>query len=193
MLKQGYTNYNVNGMITGADYNPVKKEVILIGYQGSASNSFLWFLNDFNGDMFFNGNKRRVEIGNGQQWQTEGVCYLSNNRFFISCETDGSINASVFIDTFSWAIPPHPNKVRSTEVMKDIAIFPNPTHDMININHLDGPATYVLKDAIGREVKRGKLNTGNNVVSLKIYPPAIYTIIIQGERNEWVIKKVRKD
>ncbi len=160
---------------------------------GGAQYSFLWFLNDFNGDMFFSGNKRRVEISSAQNWQTEGVCYLSNKRFFISCETSGNIDASLYIDTFSWTVPAHPNKVRGVETLDNISIFPNPTKEVININNLSGPATYVLKDMWGREVKRGKLNAGNNVVSIKIYPPATYTIFVQGDRNEWVIKKIRKD
>jgi hypothetical protein len=57
-----YTSYNVNGLITGADYNPQTNEVALIGYKTSHLNSFMYFLNDFTGDNFFSGNKRRIKI-----------------------------------------------------------------------------------------------------------------------------------
>jgi hypothetical protein len=42
-----YTSYNVSGLITGADYDPVKKEIALIGYYKGHYNSFIWILNDF--------------------------------------------------------------------------------------------------------------------------------------------------
>ncbi|HEY4786136.1 MAG TPA: hypothetical protein VIH57_08800, partial [Bacteroidales bacterium] len=77
-----YTSFNVNGKITGADFNPATGEVALIGYMNSKFNSFLWLLNDFSGSMFFSGNKRRVEIGNSTtSWQTEGITYTSAIRF----------------------------------------------------------------------------------------------------------------
>lgn len=85
-----YTSYNTNGKITGADYNALKNEVVLIGYMSSDKNSFLYFLNDFTGDMFFSGNKRRIEIGNStNSWQTEGVTYAGQDstELFLSCET----------------------------------------------------------------------------------------------------------
>ena len=98
-----YTGFNVNGLITGAAYDPVEKEVALIGYFKGHTNSFMWLLNDFKSDSFFSGNKRRIEIGNGGEWQTEGICYDSTGKLFISCEKSGNINSSLFItDKGTW-------------------------------------------------------------------------------------------
>ncbi len=93
-----YTAYNVNGKITGADYNPVTKEIILIGYMSSKLNSFLWVLSKFPGDQFFSGNKYRVEIGSDSiSWQTEGITYIDTNRLYISCETTSQVKSSLYL------------------------------------------------------------------------------------------------
>jgi hypothetical protein len=85
-----YTNYNVNGKITGADYNPTTKEVVLVGYMNGSKSSFIWYLNDFKGTNFFSGNKRRLEIGNlNTAWQTEGIAFCNetkNGRIYVSNE-----------------------------------------------------------------------------------------------------------
>jgi hypothetical protein len=87
-----YTSFNVNGLITGADYNTQTNEVVLIGYMNFHKNSFIYFLNDFTGDLFFSGSKQRVEIGNSiNDWQTEGITYISGTKLFLSCETTSCI------------------------------------------------------------------------------------------------------
>ena len=86
-----YANYNVNGKITGADYNPITKEVILVGYMNGSKNSFVWYLNNFQGTNFFSGNNRRFEIGNTNiAWQTEGIAFkddTKSGKIYISNET----------------------------------------------------------------------------------------------------------
>lgn len=94
-----YASYNVNGKITGADYNPINKEAVLIGYMSGDKNSFIWYLSDFNGANFFSGNKRRVELHNNYAWQTEGICFYnetSTNRIFISNEVNG-VQAGIYV------------------------------------------------------------------------------------------------
>jgi len=91
-----YTCFNINGLITGAAYDPYKKELVLIGYLKGHINSFLWVLSDFKDHLFFSGNKKRIEIGNGNEWQTEGLCYCKNGNFFISNEKSKKIASSLY-------------------------------------------------------------------------------------------------
>jgi hypothetical protein len=95
-----YTNYNVNGEITGADYNPFTRQILLIGYENNHYSSFIWYLYDFNGTNFFSGNKRRIEIGNATtKWQTEGITFyneISAHRIFISCESTSDVDAGIY-------------------------------------------------------------------------------------------------
>lgn len=96
-----YTTYNINGMISGADYNPVNHEIELIGYMNNHYNSFIWHLNGFHGNLFFSGNKRRIEIGNTtMKWQTEGIAFYNEiniHRVFISCETTSDVDAGIYV------------------------------------------------------------------------------------------------
>jgi hypothetical protein len=146
-----YTSFNVNGKITGADYNKQTNEVALIGYMASSKNSFLWFLNDFTGDLFFSGNKRRIEIGNSiNDWQTEGITYANSNELFLSCET--SYTPATLYNTFKSNI----TSVGFREFQKQnnlVKIFPNPSSDFfkiesdaeikeIEISTLDGKKLY---------------------------------------------------
>ncbi len=126
-----YTFYNVNGKITGADYNPQKNEVVLIGYMASNKNSFIYYLNNFTGDLFFSGNKRRVEIGNAtNDWQTEGIAYRSTNELFISCETSYT-TASLYTTLKSSMTSVGFNEI--TGDLNGILIYPNPATNHIEI------------------------------------------------------------
>jgi hypothetical protein len=141
-----YTNYMVNGLITGADYDPVKNEVILIGYLRSHASPFMWVLNDFKNDMFFSGNKRRIELGPAPEWQTEGVCYRSSGHLFISCESANGIDASLYTTDEQWkAIPTSVQPL----IKKNISIVPNPASDYITISGYV-PAKIKLYNTVGQ-------------------------------------------
>ena len=153
-----YTNFNVGGLITGADYDSINKQIVLVGYLSGHANSFLWFLNNYQGDMFFSGNKRRIEIGNGQEWQTEGVCFISSGHFFISCETAGNINASLFTGDKTWLGP----AAVKTNYVSHIRLSPNPFRDMLQIGNMERPGNYVVTNILGQLIQQGGLNSGVN-------------------------------
>ncbi|RYE23374.1 MAG: T9SS C-terminal target domain-containing protein [Sphingobacteriales bacterium] len=91
-----YDSFSVNGLITGAAYNKGTKEIILLGYTNWSKYSMMWFLNGYTGDHFFSGNKQRVDMGNGQSWQTEAVCFMPGGGFYISNETAGPNSAAIY-------------------------------------------------------------------------------------------------
>ena len=94
-----YDTYTVNGLLTGGDYNPDTKEIVLIGYASGYKNSFLYHLTDFEGDSFFSGKVTREIIGNYKDsWQTEGITYgdTEGETFYLSCETNDFIKATLY-------------------------------------------------------------------------------------------------
>lgn len=81
--------FNVNGLITGADFDPALKNLVLIGYtdEGLNSKSFIWLISGFNSDQFFSGKTRRIELGSPVfLGQTEGVSFSDNSLIHISAE-----------------------------------------------------------------------------------------------------------
>lgn len=88
-------NFNVSGLITGADISPDKKTLALIGYKNYKP--ILWLFTDFSSGNFFNGKKTYIEMDAIYDAQTEGVCFLGNDSLAISCERTSSFNEQVFL------------------------------------------------------------------------------------------------
>lgn len=76
--------FSADGLITGADISPSRKEVALIGYKDFQS--FMWIFWDFNGHDFFNGEKLRVNFPDLVFVQTEGIAYINDDMIFFSNE-----------------------------------------------------------------------------------------------------------
>jgi hypothetical protein len=93
-------SYNVNGLVTGGDYNAQTNEVILVGYSPSGhKNSFVYSLTNFNDDSFFSGTVVEKIIGNSSNdWQTEGIAFgsLDGKKIYLSCETTAFSKAQLY-------------------------------------------------------------------------------------------------
>lgn len=174
-----YTSYNVNGLITGVDYDAAKKEIILVGYMSGHTNSFLWYLNDFQGDLFFSGNKRRIEIGNGTEWQTEGITYISNDRFLISCETAGSIKASLYTCDKEW----NTTLIKNDHPAAWCTIYPNPSADKLYIDHAAITSTYIITNTTGQITTTGTLDTNEHIIMLNRLAPGNYIITLKDQNG----------
>lgn len=93
-------SYNVNGLLTGGDYNAQTNEVVLIGYSASGhKNSFVYLLSNFTNDAFFGGKVVQKIIGNAtNDWQTEGIAFGSTDgkKLFLSCETTAFAKSELY-------------------------------------------------------------------------------------------------
>ena len=139
-----YISFNANGLVCGADYDPVKKEVALVGYFKGHLNSFVWIFNEFVNDSFFNGNKRRLEIGDGTEWQTEGICYRSTGKLFISCESAGKYANSTLFSTEKSVWEKHLTSGINESIPRIAAIiYPNPSNNIIHID-IEEPVSHIL-------------------------------------------------
>ena len=78
--------FNVDGLITGADINIERNEVVLIGYKDYKS--FIWFFSNFVGHSFLNGDAERFNLYEFNNVQTESVCYRDSSIYF-TCEKSG--------------------------------------------------------------------------------------------------------
>jgi len=89
--------FDVGGRITDAAYNKATGELALLGYTNQKDNSFIWFFNKYEGDHFFADSSYRVSIGrSGDEWQTEGLDYVSPTRLLLSCETTPAHTAALY-------------------------------------------------------------------------------------------------
>lgn len=185
-----YTSYNVGGLITAASYNAATHEIVLLGYTLLKTNSFLWFLNDYNGNMFFSGNKRRIEIGDNSEWQTEGIEFMGPNRFFISNET-ATINASLFIGEKNWLSS---LSVENIALGKDnIKVFPNPVQHTINILGLHSKNEYRIADVNGKVVMNGTADPLHDSINIDTLHKGHYSLSLSDSTGKISIYRITKD
>jgi hypothetical protein len=90
------SSFDTKGKVTAAAFDPLSKEIALLGYTNKKLESFIWFLDDYSGDDFFEGTHIRITIGSGKDWQTEGLDYITSNRLFMTCETSKKVPASLY-------------------------------------------------------------------------------------------------
>ncbi len=182
------TTFDVNGLITGADYSVTEKEVVLLGYIQNIFTPFVWLLFDFQDNNFLSGNKRRIDFPNLTTTQTEGICYLSGKNLMISAEKSPTFSARVFsLTTSDWT-----NHVSQTDEIKvakraKIKVIQNPVGDTtlklfltdfpkgnyrVDITDLQGKIVYQTSAEIERvkdqslQIKMPVLNYGSYLVSL---------------------------
>ncbi|OJW81729.1 MAG: hypothetical protein BGO69_14575 [Bacteroidetes bacterium 46-16] len=185
-----YTSYNVGGLITAASYNTATHEIVLLGYTLLKTNSFLWFLNDYNGNMFFSGNKRRIEIGDNSEWQTEGIEFMGPNRFFISNET-ATVNASLFIGEKNWLS----SLGLSNQNIKQntIGVFPNPVGDTFYLTGIDHKMNYLIRSMDGRIITTGSLDPVRDSIHFSKAAAGKYLLELEnGSGNKQVLSIIKK-
>jgi len=180
-----YTEYAINGLITGAAYNAATNEVALIGYELDKYSSFIWILSDFEQDDFFTGNKRKFTASNFHYWQTEGIAYDTiNNKIFISSETTIFLHASLFVldhtESLATAIQP-------AYTISSHNIFPNPATEHIRITNSEPITEIEIFDTMGRIIYKESVSTNDYELQLNHfdYTDGVYCIRIHGNNYQW--------
>lgn len=87
--------FNAGGMITGADFSPDKRKLVLSGY--NFFKPFLWIFTEIKPGNFFEGDRIFIEMDSLFRAQTEGVCFLGNDSLLISCEASSAFQQQVFL------------------------------------------------------------------------------------------------
>lgn len=87
--------FDSQGLITGADYDPVTGTLALVGYVNKVWLPFLYLIYDFNDDGVKLSN-RRFELHNYVGSQTEGICFYAPGRCFLTQETSPTVISKVF-------------------------------------------------------------------------------------------------
>lgn len=101
--------FDSQGLITGADYDPKNKLLVLVGYVNKVWKPFMYLIFDFeeHGQNLAN---HRFEMTHLLGCQTEGVCFFEDGRCFVSAETSPAFTARVFDVDFRKWIENHRNK-----------------------------------------------------------------------------------
>ena len=185
------STYNVDGLITGATYNPLDKSFMLCGYSATLS-PFLVYVRNFTGNDFFNGTVERSDISsNISLSQIEGVAHITNGRYFLSREKFeiGIVFPSKLYSFNNASFTLSINEIED----RDLTIYPNPVHDTLNIqvSSSDNIKYIVVFDTTGKHMLERKLNPSHSVNFNKL-KNGLYFIKIVLDDNAVFYKKIVK-
>ncbi len=85
--------FDVGGLVTAATVSNDKKTVALLGYNEIADDvfePFLWLFYDFDGDDFFSGKSRKLDIT--FQGQMESLCFGDGGKLYFASETESGLD-----------------------------------------------------------------------------------------------------
>lgn len=124
--------YDIKGLVTGAAYNDEFNEIVLVGYKNEVWIPFVFLLFDFQGNNYFSGNKRRIDLPYILSSQTEGICYYKNRNVFISAEKTKTLSERLYqLNTGQWTsgVPSGVFSVKRGEI--EFNISPNPVQGKV--------------------------------------------------------------
>jgi hypothetical protein len=132
----------------------------------------------------------------GQKWcgydfdfdETVGRAVAMNDMLFIggifdSIDNEPVNNLAYWQGAFVPAQCSTPVDVDAPNDAKAISLFPNPGHDLINLNleHISLPASMVVYNAQGQEVHSAPIRRENNVLEVASWPRGIYVLTMYTE------------
>ena len=119
-------NFDTNGLVTGAAYDPEKNEVLLCGY--NFVTPFLFFIKGFSGNQFSEGNLLRSAPSFEGSFQIEGSTSLGNHGYFVSSEqVDGGASILHRVDVRNFVTLP-------IEEVQHVKIYPTQVKQHLNVS-----------------------------------------------------------
>ncbi len=195
--------FNTSGLITGADINLEKNEVTLIGYVDQSWVPFAWLLFDYEGDGFFSGNKRRIDMPNIVASQTEAIVYTIGRNEIVTSEGHILFSQSAYdFNSGKWT-ENSPSGMEDVQAGQfDFVLSPNPVKKSkitVEILRLPiGEYELAIYNSMGKLVDSNKYTlsrkSGNTKIKIKVgkYPAGYYFVRLSSG-NQVVEKKFIKN
>ena len=187
---------NVQGQITAADISDDGK-ALLLGYNTSTSEVFIWLLFDFNGNDLFSGNKRKISLGSALNTsQVEGIAFRDSTRGYICSESFSILPPRLLsFDIFQYV--DNPVFVFDKKATFNLNLFPNPATDLISISfseNIDKNSTISIFEKSGKLISEINLTIGENKINIDVNHliAGIYWIVFENNGERGVGSFVKK-
>ncbi len=179
----------VQGQITAADISD-DGTAVLLGYNVSTSETFLWLLFDFAGSDFFGGNKRKISMGSALfVSQPEGIVFRNDRYGYICSERFSSLPQKLLSFSIGqWMQNPN----AATEVLPDdlLKVSPNPFQDYLLLDFqkmVNNKMELNLSDLTGKTLKSWSFDHSPVFGSLRLelpdLPSGVYHLTIRTENG----------
>jgi len=153
----------------------------LLGYDFATATSFLWQLWDYSGDLFFSGNKRRIESGHFlTTGQVEGLCFRTDRYGYVCNEiTDDVIPGRLYSFGPGLNLLSPVSDLKQNPTATWCARLPNPATagqllDFLNLHTTDNLAE--IWDSQGRLFWQSGTR---GPVAATAFPPGVYFLQVR--------------
>lgn len=183
------SNFDVDGLITGAVYLMSEKIIALSGYSDKLE-PFVYLLYDFKGSDFFGGNKRKIELLLPYH-QTEGIATANGIKYYISNESFSlypviDVPQRLYIFDLTFFLGDYLNlPIPFPDAENNFIILPVPAYDFITVKSYSAllPIDYILVNLSGQIILKGRLTSENSTINLSGLAAGIYILRIGEERK----------
>lgn len=187
-------SFDVGFLVTAADVSE-DGVVVLLGYDGTTSETSMWLFWDYAGLEIFSGNKRKISLGNVLNMsQAEGLAFSSKTDGFICSERISVFPQKLFhFYLKQWLENPSP--VLEIDLEKPIVLSPNPFTDFLNIDFQGigvGEGQFSILRANGQIMRSGTLRSGKNTIATASLPAGAYFFLVKSEKGN-MVRKVMKN
>jgi hypothetical protein len=179
--------FDSDGLITGAALSPDGKLIALTGYdlRPFIPTVFCWLLWDWptGTDLFFSGNKRRIELGTALQvGQVESIAFHSNRGAWLANERT-TFNGVTLVDESLWNFDAGawvPESVGAGDLQtEELRVFPNPASSQIRVSIAaeNQSGTLRLRNQLGQTVLHAQAHTGT--LDVGNFPAGMYVVELE--------------
>ncbi len=121
---------DVKGFITGATFNPHTQDFTLLGYNFLLS-PFAVKVTGFSNGSFANATlqKHQLPFSSSHSGQTEGICFINNDQYFVSAEESQGKSTALFLVNLS------DDMSISDFTDKENLLYPNPVSGILNLKN----------------------------------------------------------
>lgn len=188
--------YDVDGLVTSACHLTESQQVVLCGYT-SQLQPFVVLLYDYQGNDFFSGNKRKMNL-NLPFHQVEAITHRDAFHFYLTNEYISQYGVSITakfhkLDLSNYLAPITPEGLSEWLENQDFVLFPNPTDDVLYIDGLPfDSCQYEIYNNLGQLVQKGQCERGMNMIWLDSLTSGVYFIKVRAEGKEKVQRFVKE-
>ena len=177
----------VEGLVTGACYQPERHLLVLCGYN-SLCLPFVFLAYGFEGFAFDSSTHQRIQLSNGMGTQTEGIATIDGIHYFLTCEKfdHAGITKPSRLFRLDLSDPLSDYLNQPIEAVTDITldkervvVYPNPTSSRLHLP-ADKIKRYALIDMQKRTILQGPADEWINLYHL---PSATYHLRLTLKNN----------
>ena len=191
------SSYNVDGLITGATYLEANDVIVLCGYS-AVLQPFLYLLYDFNNNLFFDGNKRKILL-DLMFHQVEGICtedglvyYLSNEKIAQTITIDQKlhkVDLTDYLEDYLTSV-----KADVERQSEFIEVYPNPSRGLLFIKSSSpfNELRYKISDMSGKTILKGEFTRQDIQMDIKNIKKGTYILTVISPTDS-VVKKIIKN